>query len=237
MHARALAALIIGLALSADAADAEPRTVLELFTSQGCSSCPPADRLLEKLAHDPQFIVLSLPVDYWDRLGWKDTFAKHVFTERQYAYARKRGDGQVYTPQVVVNGSEHANGAMRAAIDASAATTTPPRLPIAAKQDGAGIEVAIDAAKPGSPHATVVLLPYLASRQVAVGRGENAHSKLTYTNIVREIIPLGAWSGAPVAFKAKLPEGERYDGAVVLVQEGTPARPGAILGAERIDLR
>jgi hypothetical protein len=82
-----------------------------------------------------------------------------------------------------------------------------------------------------------VLLPYLASRQVAVGRGENAHSKLTYTNIVREIIPLGAWSGAPVAFKAKLPEGERYDGAVVLVQEGTPARPGAILGAERIDLR
>ncbi len=106
--------------------------MLELFTSQGCSSCPPADRLFAKLADDPQFIVLSLPVDYWDRLGWKDTFAKHAFTERQRAYASVRGDGQVYTPQAVVNGSEHANGANRRAIDASAETT--PDLSVAGER-------------------------------------------------------------------------------------------------------
>lgn len=237
MHARVLALLTIGLCLSASAAGAASRTVLELFTSQGCSSCPPADRLFAKLAHDPQFIVMSLPVDYWDRLGWKDTFAKHSFTERQRAYAFMRGDGQVYTPQAVVNGSEHANGANMMAIVASAETTTPPRLPIAAKQHGEEIEVAVDATRPGSPGATVVLLPYIGSRDVVVGRGENSGTKITYTNIVREIIPLGAWSGAPVTFKAKLPQGgEHFDGVIVLVQEGTPAQPGPILGAERIEL-
>ncbi len=235
MHKRAFASLLVGFSfLCSGGASAEPRVVLELFTSQGCSSCPPADRLAAQLAHDPEFIVLSLPVDYWDRLGWKDTFAKHAFTERQYAYAGTRGDGQVYTPQAVVNGSEHANGASRQAIDASAETTTPPRLPVQAKQDGESVEVSIDAVRPGSPHARVLLLPYLASREVAVGRGENANSKLTYTNIVREIVPLGEWSGAPVAFKSKLAEGEHYDGVVVLVQEGTPERPGAIIGVTQL---
>jgi hypothetical protein len=236
MRVRAIACLMLGLGLWTVPASAEPRTVLELFTSQGCSSCPPADRLFEQLARDPQFIVMSLPVDYWDRLGWKDTFAKHAFTERQRAYAFMRGDGQVYTPQAVVNGSEHANGASIMAIGASAETTTAPRLPVKAKQEGDEIEVSIDTARPGSPNATVVLLPYLASRAVMVGRGENSGTKITYTNVVRDIIPLGAWSGAPVSFKAKLPGDDHYDGAVVLVQEGTPAQPGAILGAERIDL-
>lgn len=236
MNVRTIASLIVGLGLSTGAVEAEPRTVLELFTSQGCSACPPADLLFAQLADDPQFIVLSLPIDYWDRRGWKDTFAKHAFTERQYAYAAARGDKQVYTPQAVVNGSEHANGASRRAIDASAETTPPPRLPVQAKQEGDSIEVTIDVARPGSPRASIVLLPYLASREVAIGRGENANTKLTYTNIVREIIPVGEWSGAPVKLRARLPRSEPYDGVVVLVQEGTPANPGAILGAERIDL-
>jgi len=236
MLVRAFVCLIVGLAASAGAAAAGSRTVLELFTSQGCSSCPPADRLFAQLAHDPQFIVMSLPVDYWDRLGWKDTFAKHMFTERQRAYAFMRGDGQVYTPQAVVNGSEHANGANMLAIGASAETTTPPRLPLTVRQDGAEIDVAVDAARPGSPQASVVVLPYLASREVAVGRGENSGTRITYTNIVRDIIPAGEWSGAPATFKVKLPPGEHYDGAVVLVQEGTPEQPGAILGAERVEL-
>ena len=126
---------------------AEPRDVLELFTSQGCSSCPPADKLLAQLAHDPQFIVLSLPVDYWDRLGWKDTFAKHAFTERQRAYAGLRGDGQVYTPQVVVNGSEHANGANRRAIDASAETTSHLSVTVSAQRTGNDIVVSVGGSK------------------------------------------------------------------------------------------
>ena len=211
--------------------------VLELFTSQGCSSCPPADRLAAQLAHDPEFIVLSLPVDYWDRLGWKDTFAKHAFTERQYAYARIRGDGQVYTPQVVVNGAEHANGANRRAIDASAETTTPPRLPVEIKRAGDEIEVTVAGTGSGSPRATVVLLPYFGSREVAIGRGENANSKMTYTNIVREIVPLGDWSGAAASFKTKLPSDAGYDGVVVLVQEGTVENPGPILGTAKLVLR
>src|SRR6185503_2153945 len=167
MRRIAYACLVATMPAAAGAAEIPPRDVLELFTSQGCSSCPPADKLLAQLAHDPQFIVLSLPVDYWDRLGWKDTFAKHAFTERQRAYASVRGDGQVYTPQVVVNGSEHANGANRRAIDASAETTTPPRLPVSVKRSGDEIEVAVGATGGGSPRATVVLLPYLGSREVA----------------------------------------------------------------------
>ena len=230
------ACLIAAFTTIAGAATAAPRYVLELFTSQGCSSCPPADELLAKLADDPQFLALSLPVDYWDRLGWKDTFAKHAFTERQYAYARIRGDGQVYTPQVVVNGSEHANGANRRAIDASAETTTPPQLPVSVKRSGDEIEVTVGATGSGSPRATVVLLPYLGSREVAIGRGENARRKIAYTNIVRDIIPVGQWSGAAASFKAKLPPGESYDGIAVLVQEGTPEKPGAILGTALLSL-
>ena len=86
-------------------AQADPRAVVELFTSQGCSSCPPADKLIGELAKDPSVIALSLPIDYWDYLGWKDTLADKRFTARQKAYSHMRGDREVYTPQVVVNGS------------------------------------------------------------------------------------------------------------------------------------
>ncbi len=119
----ALDALIAAAGLTAAAQAKPPRAVIELFTSQGCSSCPPADELLAKLATEDDLIALSLPVDYWDRLGWKDTLAKHAFTERQVAYSNVRGDGEVYTPQAVVNGKEHAVGSERSAIDAAIAET------------------------------------------------------------------------------------------------------------------
>ena len=107
--------------------------MIELFTSQGCSSCPPADRIFAKLAREPDIITLSLPVDYWDRLGWKDTLAKHIFTERQVAYSKVRGDGEVYTPQAVVNGTVHVVGSQRAAIDAGVALTAAgPAVPVSA---------------------------------------------------------------------------------------------------------
>lgn len=230
-----LLAPLIAATSMATAAPANPRAVLELFTSQGCSSCPPADRLFAKLAADPQLIVLSLPVDYWDRLGWKDTFAKHAFTERQYAYARVRGDGQVYTPQAVVNGSEHANGANRRAIDASAETTSDLSVPVSAERSGDDIVVSVGGGAPQD--ATIVVLPYLASRDVAVGRGENAREKLTYTNIVRDIVPVGRWNGAAARTTIPLKDYAPYDGIVVLLQAGSPANPGAILGAARMSLR
>src|SRR3954466_11374930 len=104
-------------------AHAEPRAVIELFTSQGCSSCPPADQLLGELTNDSSLVAVSVPVDYWDYLGWKDTLADPHNTARQKAYAHARGDGQVYTPQVVVNGTLHALGSDKAAIELAIAAS------------------------------------------------------------------------------------------------------------------
>ena len=104
-------------------APSEPRALLELFTSQGCSSCPPADKLLGELADDPSLVAISLPIDYWDYLGWKDTLAIPAHSARQRAYARVRGDRQVYTPQIVVNGATHVLGSDRAAVERAIAQT------------------------------------------------------------------------------------------------------------------
>src|SRR3954466_16123948 len=98
-------------------AHADPRAVVELFTSQGCSSCPPADQIVGELAKDPNVIALSMPIDYWDYLGWKDTLADSRFSARQKAYSHARGDREVYTPQVVINGSLHVVGSDRPAIE------------------------------------------------------------------------------------------------------------------------
>src|SRR6201987_2832559 len=105
-------------------AHADPRAVVELFTSQGCSSCPSADKVLGELAKDPSIIALSMPIDYWDYLGWKDTLADARFSARQKAYSRVRGDREVYTPQAVINGSTHVIGRDRAGIENAIGTTT-----------------------------------------------------------------------------------------------------------------
>src|SRR3954466_1108673 len=98
-------------------AHADPRAIVELFTSQGCSSCPPADKIIGDLAQDPSVIALSMPIDYWDYLGWKDTLADSRFSARQKAYSQMRGDRDVYTPQVVVNGALQVVGSDRPAIE------------------------------------------------------------------------------------------------------------------------
>ena len=112
-----VAVVLFSAAPSAASAQAQPRAVVELFTSEGCSSCPPADRLLGELAADPSLVALSVHIDYWDYIGWKDTLADPRNTARQKAYAHARGDGRVYTPQAVVNGSLHALGSDKAAIE------------------------------------------------------------------------------------------------------------------------
>src|SRR6201981_1051202 len=96
---------------------AEPRAVVELFTSQGCSSCPAADKIMGELAKDPSIVALSMPIDYWDYLGWKDTLADARFSARQKAYSRMRGDRDVYTPQAIVNGSAQAIGSDRSSLE------------------------------------------------------------------------------------------------------------------------
>jgi hypothetical protein len=223
----------------AAAAEARPRAVIELFTSQGCSSCPPADELLAKLARDPDVIALSLPVDYWDRLGWKDTLARHAFTERQVAYASVRGDGEVYTPQAVINGREHVVGSERSAIERSTtATAAGLDVPLRIAREAESISITVGAA-PGNANAqgTVLLLPYVAARDVAIGRGENARRTVTYTNVVGDIRVLADWTGAAVTQSVPATALKGYDGVVVLLQEGSTDRPGAILGAARVTLR
>jgi len=120
----ASASLIAGFLITTyGIARAEPRALLELFTSQGCSSCPAADKMLGDLANDSSLVALSVPIDYWDYLGWKDTLASPGHSARQRAYSRVRGDRQVYTPQIVVNGSMHVLGSDRAAVDRMIAQT------------------------------------------------------------------------------------------------------------------
>src|SRR3954451_17633592 len=122
----AYAAVVICSSVASHAsAQAEPRAVIELFTSQGCSSCPAADKLLGELAADPTLVPISVPIDYWDYLGWKDTLADPRNTARQKSYAKVRGDREVYTPQVVVNGAMHALGSDGAAIQHALTQTTP----------------------------------------------------------------------------------------------------------------
>ncbi len=232
-----LGAAIVAAGLAAHA-EASPPTVIELFTSQGCSSCPPADALLAALARDPNVIALSLPVDYWDRLGWKDTLARHAFTERQQAYAHVRGDGEVYTPQAVVNGRQHALGSDRSEIeDAADATRAGLNVPVAIAREGDSIAVTVGAAQNG-PHreAQVVLLPYVAAREVAIGRGENARRKVTYTNVVGDIRVVADWTGAEVKPIVPASALKGYDGVAVLVQQGSTGSPGAILGAAHATL-
>jgi hypothetical protein len=238
MRRIASAFIFATFAATAPAAQAAPRAVIELFTSQGCSSCPPADKLFAELAHDPDLITLSLPVDYWDRLGWKDTLAKHVFTERQNAYSGTRGDGQVYTPQAVINGATHAVGSDRAAIDDAVMQTAGIlTVPVSAENAGGNIVVSIGAAASGgATDAMITLLPFFASRDVAIGRGENAREKVSYTNVVRDIVLAGRWSGQPLTRTIAAKDYEGYDGIVVLLQAGSPDKPGAILGAARVGI-
>lgn len=181
----------------ADAPEA-PRdpVVLELFTSQGCSSCPPADRLAEKLAQEPGFVVISRPVTYWDRLGWKDSLAREENTALQRAYARRGFDPQrVYTPQVVVDGRAGTIGSQEGAIRRLAAT-------VPAKGDAAIAVERLDAGGTAvglggisSQPAELVLLAISPGESVAIGRGENGGRRITYTNVVRSERRLAQWHG------------------------------------------
>ncbi len=235
---RAPKIVILAALLSASGATAaeRPRGVVELFTSQGCSSCPPADRVIGELAHDPTLVVLSLPVDYWDYIGWKDTLASPQCTARQKGYAAARGDGQVYTPQAVIDGVTHVVGADRDAIVKTIAADRGAKgtlsIDVSAKiADGrASVDVG---AGPGKS-ATIWLLEVEPSATVEVGRGENAGRKLTYTNVVRKMTRLGDYAGAPAHFEA--PAQSRPDMRyVALVQAGAADRPGAILGAAQVE--
>jgi hypothetical protein len=236
----ALAALAAALAcLPAARAGAQTAAkVIELFTSQGCSSCPPADRLAAEMAREPGAVVISMPVDYWDYLGWKDSFASPAFTARQKAYAEARGDMQVYTPQAVVDGVAYAVGSEADAIATAVRASRAPDVPIAVGVVGGVLHVEVGA-KPGATPATLWLVPVLSSATVAVGRGENGGKSLTYTNIARGFRRLGAWGGTRASFEVPTAEISQAgaDGAALLLQVDKGGLPGPILGAAMATLK
>ena len=226
------AAFLLVLALWA------PRAVIELFTSQGCSSCPPADAVLAEMAREPDVIALTLPVDYWDYLGWKDTLAQHAFTLRQRSYANARGDRQVFTPQMVVNGTAACIGTKRREVEKAIGEANGDRerlpVPIAVRQANGTITVEVGAGGAGET-AGVWLLPVTRAATVAIAKGENRGRTATYANVVRGTRYLGLWSGRPARFEVpvEVTRTEESDGFAVLLQTTARGRPGPILGAAR----
>ena len=209
-------------------------SVIELFTSQGCSSCPPADHLLSTLARAPNVVALSFPIDYWDYIGWRDTLASPAFTARQKAYAAARGDPRIYTPEAIIDGLADAVGSDKSAIERAVslthgrdgALTVPMRLTETQRvlhiDIGAGPEVA----------AGVYVLRITKSETVAIRRGENSGRSVTYTNVVRAITKIGDWNGKARSFELMEVKGED-EGYVVLLQKGDESSPGAILAAAK----
>jgi hypothetical protein len=211
-------------------------SVIELFTSQGCSVCPPADALLKSYSERSDVVALSLPVDYWDYLGWTDTFASPKFTGRQRAYAKARGDGEIYTPQVVVNGVAHVVGTKRGDIDRAIERTSKAfaaaRVPLRVWSDKETVTIeAGAAADPTTSFAGTVWLAVVQPRaDVEVRHGENRGRKLAYYNVVRELTAVGMWSGQPTRIQlqnAAIVRSSNERCAVFLQQGAT----GPIIGA------
>jgi hypothetical protein len=209
-------------------AAASSAVVVELFTSQGCSSCPPADALLDELRTMPGVVALTYHVDYWDYLGWKDTLGSPEYSQRQYDYAKARGDMDVYTPQMVINGSKHVVGSNRSTVlDAlgearQAAWQVPMSLTDTAK------EIIVEIGE-GQGDATLWVMPLLGKTSVRIEKGEIAGREVLYHNVVRRLVPAGMWSGK--AQRIALPKDgvvtPECTACVALLQQG---KVGAVLG-------
>lgn len=212
-------------AQSSPAIDTANPAVVELYQSQGCSSCPPADAVLNALADRPDVIALSFAVTYWDQLGWKDTFADSAFTQRQWDYAHAAGRTFVATPQVVVNGRGIVTGNDKAQVeDAVRRFARPPGGPAITSH---GPTVGIGA---GKGRAIVWLVRYdPRSIAVPIRAGENGGRTIAHRNIVRQLIRLGVWTGAPTSFR--LPAAPLGLVSVVIAQQGVG---GAIIAGRRI---
>lgn len=222
-------ATIIGLAFAtilANAANAQQApVVVELFTSQGCSSCPPADAFLTDLAHQrPDVLPLSFHVTYWDYLGWKDRYSLDAATTRQREYARFLGEDGVYTPQMVVDGTTGFVGSNRSQGLSVIATAAHKSIPISVTRDGQALLINVGA---GAGRARVLLVGFDPAHETPIGRGENGGRTLRETNIVRSLTPVGTWTGSSVQLRQTPPAGEAF---AVLLQ----AEDGHIIGAARL---
>lgn len=208
--------------------------VVELFTSQGCAACPPADAFLAELAQDPGVLPLALHVDYWDYIGWTDRFAKAAFTKRQKTYAHAAGQRMIYTPQMIVAGRVEIAGTKKGRIhDAIAAEQDRPavmRIDIEARVDG-GVRVRLTPLAAMEPAAEVIVVRYAPLREIEISRGENAGHTLHYANVVTDWAVLGTWDGqSPAEFAIPAPP-EPQPGAVLVQAAGQ----GPIISAARLD--
>ncbi|MEM7747916.1 MAG: DUF1223 domain-containing protein [Pseudomonadota bacterium] len=220
--------VIAGGLASAQQAQHPAPTLLELYTSQGCSSCPPADKLIQSYAKRRDIVALSFNVDYWDYLGWKDTLARREYSKRQRTYAMKRGDGEVYTPQIVVNGVTHAVGSMRRRVDRAISIANDGRgkqnVPLTVTHKNGKLTVSVGGQQPVAiPRSATVWLATVRSKvTVPVKRGENHGRTLTYYNVVDRLTPIGMWSGKQTVIELKdedVLQG-KADNCAVLVQLG-----------------
>ncbi len=230
MLSRLLLALCAGSTVlaSSHAFAAAPRpVVVELYTSQGCSSCPPADRFLSELGDTrPDVLPLAFHVTYWNQLGWKDPYSLDLATDRQARYARRFGDG-AYTPEMVIDGAAGVVGSDRDAANAAIAkarASSATAAAVDASRNGGTVTVSVGA---GAGRARVLLVGYDARHVTSIGRGENSGRTLTESNIVRSFMPIGEWSGTALALKTAPVAGERL--AVLL-----EAPDGRIVGAARV---
>lgn len=212
-------------------------TVIELFTSQGCSYCPPADAFLRKLAEHDDLLPLALHVDYWDYIGWKDTFAQSVFTKRQKAYAHGFRAGSVYTPQMIVAGLDHAVGrdVMKIMDMLHHHRMQAKKLQLQVDRRAGGAQLSVQKLSGWALPATILiqLVHFLPEATVSVGRGENAGRVLPSTNVVTRIIALARWDGEKsVKIDLPLPLVPQGQRAAIIVQAATDkGYPGEILGA------
>ena len=235
----ALAVIFIGLVPSLATEQAMPAkvSVIELFTSQGCSSCPAADRLLRQFAERPGVIALSFPVTYWDYLGWKDTLARPENSERQKRYAAING-GEVYTPEAIVNGLRHCVGSDREAIEYALKATDPivrnEAVWLGAREEAGKLVIETGAARENAQFKTgkVWVAAVRHSAAVAIRSGENSGRKITYTNVVLGLTEAGAWEGAPTSYAVQL--GAIPKGAETLVAFLQAEPLGPIIGAVQL---
>lgn len=226
--------VLAGTALAED--NSRPEGVIELFTSQGCSSCPPADALFQEFAGNPDYVALAYHVDYWDYLGWRDKMSRPESTERQYAYMRAFGSGSVYTPQVVINGRIHVNGARRADImdglselDAAGQDM---RVDVSVKRSGDSLIIKTGRSSDGAGKAHLVLVYFDPPTPVGISTGENKGRTVTYWNAVSDIQIGGVWHGQAASFEMPTGKMAHNGGCAVLLQAmDKRGEPGPVLGA------
>lgn len=220
----------------ADSERLEAKAVVELFTSQGCSQCPPADALLTSLAERKDVVALAYHVDYWDYIGWEDTFGDKAFSDRQRGYAKGWGSSRIFTPQMVINGAEGVVGSRRSEVqDAVASAQLPLKIALERHNDMLKISIPPD---PTLQDASIWIVSYRPRAEIAINKGENAGKTMVYTQVVTGRQIVGMWeAGEGAEVKLPMDQIQKPDvgGFAVLVQQERNGMPGPILAAAAYD--